>query len=361
MTVLIIVTFARLDRRVPDPVRHLRARRERRPAAGLVPADRLAAGLRRARRRLLPRAGQRPLRPPGPGNGPRPAVRRGQALRRGRRVHVRARDRRLHDDGARDRRPRRGDRQARLRRAGTAVARDRRRDGAVLAARNHDGLGGRDARLLRPPDTAHARAGLRPDGGGGHDHRERDGRRDGIDREPVLHRRRQRVRRRRDRRRHRAALDRLVRAYLDHDRVRRPLRRARQGPARSLPRGLHGRGQELVKKEASGLGPCDRPPEARARDHHVQLRAPRLLGHPVGLDHRLRVDRPDHPRDGRQRLLVEPRLVVPRIDRAVPGLSRCRRAGRRLQREADHRDTSVAASATSSEPASPSCLRAASR
>ncbi len=144
---------------------------------------------------LAPVNGLYGLQDPGDRHG-RP-VRRREPLRRRRRVHVRARDRRLHDDGARDRRPRRRHRKARLRGSGAPVARDRRRDGAVLAARHDDGLGGRDARLLRPPDPVVARPGLRPHGGGGNDHRQRNGRRDGLDREPVLDRRGQRVRRRR--------------------------------------------------------------------------------------------------------------------------------------------------------------------
>ena len=128
----------------------------------------------------------------------------------------------------------------------------------------------------------------------------------------------------------------------------------------ALPRRLHGRGHGVDREGAVGLRPdVDRPPEARARDHDLQLRPPRLLRHPLGLDHRPRGDRPDHPRDRRQRLLVEPRLVVPGADRAVPGLGRRRRRRRGLQREGDHGEHRAVASATSSEPASRSCSPAA--
>ncbi len=147
----------------------------------------------------------------------------------------------------------------------------------------------------------------------------------------------------------------------DHDRLRRPLRRARQGPAGSLARRLPARGPGRDREGAVGRRPdADRPPEARARDHRLQLRPPRLLGHPLGLDHRLRDDRSDHPRDGPERLLVEPRLVVPGADRALPRRRGRRRARRRASARRRSRGTSRRASATSSAPASPSSSPAAS-
>ncbi len=62
-------------------------------------------------------------------------------------------------------------------------------------------------------------------------HRERHGRGDGVDREPVLDRSRERVRGCRDRGRNGSPLDRMGRPHIDHDRVRRLVRGARQGGA----------------------------------------------------------------------------------------------------------------------------------
>ena len=64
--------------------------------------------------------------------------------------------------------------------------------------------------------------------------------------------------------------------------------RAKAQPDRSLV-GFLPEDEALVEKEESAAGPdVDRPPEDRPRDHRVQLRAARLLGHPVGLDLRPR-------------------------------------------------------------------------
>ena len=104
--------------------------------------------------------------------------------------------------------------------------------------------------------------------------------------------------------------------------------RSKAQPDRSLV-GFSAGGPRRDREGAVGGRPdADRAPEARARDHRFQLRPPRLLGDSLGLDHRLRDDGSDHPRDRAERLLVEPRLVVPGADRALPRLLGRRRARR---------------------------------
>ena len=163
-----------------------------------------------AERPLRRRVGQRVRRPVGGG----------LPLRLGRHLPVRPRRRRVHHDHDEDR----GD-PDRHRPAGAALPSqrldpDRDPDARVRARRHLLRHVGGDARLLRPARAARAGAALGPDGGGRDHLPRRRLRRDRVDREPVLDRRRLGRGRDQHRRRDRAADRALGRARDARDRLR---------------------------------------------------------------------------------------------------------------------------------------------
>ena len=220
--------------------------------------------LRPTAQAAVDRGPERPLR-----GRERPRLRQrrraGVPVRLGDDLPVRARGRGVHHRDHEDGRDPDRDRASRAALPAQRNGADRDPHGRLRARRDELRDVGGDARLLRPAGAADARAGLRPNGRRGDHLPRRRLRRDGLDGQPVRHRRRLRRRGHQPRRGHRRADRDVGGAGRDGRRLRGPLRE--QGEGRPGP--VHRR--DLADRRAGRARPdrrrarAQRPAEARAR------------------------------------------------------------------------------------------------
>ena len=180
-------------------------------------------------------AAERPLRRR-EHRGLRRAVGGGLPLRLGGDLPLRACGRRVHHGDDEDRGDPDGHRPPRAPLPPQRLGAGRDADGRLRTRRHVLRDVGGDARLLRAARATRTRARLRPHGRGGDHLPRRRQRRDRLDREPVLDRRRLGRSRDHDRRRDRPADPDVARAGLARDRLRALVRAAHHGASREVDR-----------------------------------------------------------------------------------------------------------------------------